>query len=66
MQLCNVLVSANPRAPTFWKQRGEERSRGVELEVAGEIVFGRRLTDNFGRIFPGEPRTGLLKIGYTF
>ena len=65
-----MLVSANPRAPTFWKQRDEERSRGVEFEVAGEIVLGRRLTDNyaynFGRIFPGEPRTGLLKIGYTF
>jgi len=44
----NVLVSANnPGNPDLLEQRGEERSRGVELEVAGEPVPGLRLTANY-------------------
>ncbi|NBB85952.1 MAG: TonB-dependent siderophore receptor [Bacteroidetes bacterium] len=44
----NVLVSANqPGNPELLVQRGEERSRGVELELAGEPVNGLRLTANY-------------------
>ena len=44
----NVLVSANaPGNPQLLEQRGEERSRGVELELAGEPVSGLRLTANY-------------------
>ncbi len=44
----NVLVSANaPGNPQLLEQRGEERSRGVEFEVAGELVTGWRLTANY-------------------
>jgi iron complex outermembrane receptor protein len=44
----NVLVSANaPGNPSLLEQRGEERSRGVEVEVAGEPAPGLRLTANY-------------------
>jgi len=44
----NVLVSANaPGNPELLEQRGEERSRGVEFELAGEPVSGLRLTANY-------------------
>jgi len=44
----NVLVSANDAGnPDLLEQRGEERSRGVELELAGEPVSGLRLTANY-------------------
>jgi len=44
----NVLVSANsPGNPQRLAQRGEERARGVELELAGEPVEGLRLTANY-------------------
>jgi iron complex outermembrane receptor protein len=44
----NVLVSANdPGNPQLLEQRGEERSRGIELEVAGELLPGLRLTANY-------------------
>ena len=44
----NVLVSANqPGNPDLLEQRGEERSRGVEVELAGEPVTGLRLTANY-------------------
>ncbi len=44
----NVLVSANaPSNPNLLEQRGEERARGVELELAGEPVDGWRLTTNY-------------------
>jgi iron complex outermembrane receptor protein len=44
----NVLVSANaPGNPQLLEQRGEERSRGVEVEVAGAPVPGLRLTANY-------------------
>jgi len=44
----NVLVNANaPGNPQLLEQRGEERSRGVEFEVAGTLVPGLRLTANY-------------------
>ena len=44
----NVLVSANdPANPQRQVQRGEERSRGVELEVAGSPVPGLEVTANY-------------------
>lgn len=44
----NVLVNANSLAnPELLVQRGEERSRGVELEVTGEPVSGLKLTANY-------------------
>ncbi|MFP4228591.1 MAG: TonB-dependent siderophore receptor [Salinivenus sp.] len=44
----NVLVSANASGnPQLLEQRGEERSRGVEFELAGEPVEGWRLTANY-------------------
>ncbi|MFB6279181.1 MAG: TonB-dependent siderophore receptor [Salinibacter sp.] len=44
----NVLVSANaPGNPQLLEQRGEERSRGVEVEVVGEPAPGLRLTANY-------------------
>ncbi|HHP7239211.1 TonB-dependent siderophore receptor [Longibacter sp.] len=44
----NVLVNANDAAnPQRLEQRGEERARGVELEVAGEPIPGLRLTTNY-------------------
>lgn len=43
----NVLVSANaPSNPELLEQRGEERSRGVEVEITGEQVPGWCLTVN--------------------
>jgi iron complex outermembrane receptor protein len=44
----NVLVNANePGNPEKLVQRGEERSRGGELELAGEPVRGLRFTANY-------------------
>ncbi|WP_022836831.1 TonB-dependent receptor [Salisaeta longa] len=44
----NVLVSANdPGNPERLVQRGEERSRGIEFEVAGSPVEGLQLTANY-------------------
>jgi iron complex outermembrane receptor protein len=44
----NILVNANdPANPNRKVQRGEERSRGVELEVGGSPVPGLEVTANY-------------------
>lgn len=44
----NVLVNANaPGRPDLLRQRGEVRSRGLELEAAGSIAPNVRVTANY-------------------
>jgi iron complex outermembrane receptor protein len=44
----NVLVNANaPNRPDLLEQRGEVRSRGVELSASGSLAPGLRLTANY-------------------
>ena len=44
----NVLVSANaPGQPELLAQRGEVRSRGVEVEAAGSVTSALQLTVNY-------------------
>ncbi|MGD1937090.1 MAG: TonB-dependent siderophore receptor [Cyanophyceae cyanobacterium] len=44
------VVTANPLDPTLFVISGEERSRGIELDVAGEILPGWNIVANYAYI----------------
>ncbi|MEH2409153.1 TonB-dependent receptor [Nostoc sp.] len=47
----NIVVS-DPANPGFSLQIGEQRSRGIELDVAGEILPGWKIIANYAYISP--------------
>ncbi|MEH2245234.1 TonB-dependent receptor domain-containing protein [Nostoc sp.] len=47
----NIVVD-DPANPGFSLQVGEQRSRGIELDVAGEILPGWKIIANYAYIDP--------------
>lgn len=55
LQRLNVLVP-NPINPSFSIQTGEQRSRGIEIEINGQIVRGMNLNATYSAIEAGIVR----------